>query len=109
MSDDKKSYKGPGCFADNVFNNVVKKDPELEKSLLALKYLSDVKKQIRKIYGKDTPEYIQTLIGKKINNNIVDITTYENSLIIDKEYKKYYMECREKFNNIKNKPNYLGK
>lgn len=108
MSDDKKKFNSSVGFADMVFNKVVKKDPELEKSLLALKYLSDVKKQIRKIYGKDNPEYIHTLIGKKINNNVVDITTYENSLIIDKEYKKYYIECREKFNNIKNKPATTG-
>ncbi len=88
--------KIPSIRLAKLFSNEFKKDSKLKNLLLKLQYLSQIKKRIFAIYGTDDPEFLLTLVGKKINSHIVLYETYTNLKIIVDEYEKIYNECKER-------------
>ncbi len=74
--------------------NILKKE-KIRDALISFEELLNIKKNIKKTFKTDKPDELKKLIGKKINNIIVQEKDFKYAKIIEDSYKKIYELCKK--------------
>ena len=77
------------------YADVIARNPEFGDVLEDYTQVTEIKRDVRRVFDVDDPEEIKKLIGTNVRGFEVTDETYRHAVLVEQEHERLYQRCKE--------------